>query len=223
MHQKQQTLLSKTYNYNLQNNESFVIGGNTLNLPNKLTLLRLFLIPFFIVLVAYPFDWGTVELLGSTMSVPVIIATIIFIFASFTDWLDGYIARRDNLVTNFGKFADPVADKILVASALIMLIELDAAPGWVVAVIIAREFAVTGLRLLLVETGGTVLAADWPGKIKTVSQMLAIIFLLLNDFPVAWTGIPVGTILLYVSLFFTVYSGIDYFYNARFLFKDTIQ
>lgn len=194
-----------------------------MNLPNKLTLLRLLLIPFFVVLVAYPFDWGTVEILGSMISTPILIATVIFIFASFTDWLDGYIARRDNLVTNFGKFADPMADKILVASALIMLVELNLAPGWVVAVIIAREFAVTGLRLLLVETGGTVLAADWPGKIKTVTQMLAIIFLLVNNFPLAWTGIPVGTILLYISLFFTVYSGADYFYNARFLFKDTFQ
>lgn len=194
-----------------------------MNLPNKLTLLRLILIPFFLVLIAYPFDWGTIELLGSSIEVPILIATLIFIFASFTDWLDGYIARRDNIVTNFGKFADPVADKILVASAFIMLVDLGAAPGWVVALIIAREFAVTGLRLLLVETGGTVLAAAWPGKIKTVSQMLAIIFLLVDDFPLAWTGLPIGTILLYVALFFTLYSGVDYFYNARFLFKDTIQ
>ena len=201
----------------------FVTGGSTLNLPNKLTLLRLLLIPFFLVLLAFRFDWGTVEWLGSSIGIPELIATIIFIIASITDWLDGYIARRDNLVTNFGKFADPMADKILVASALIMLVELNLAPGWVVAVIIAREFAVTGLRLLLVETGGTVLAAAWPGKIKTVTQMLAIIFLLLNNLPFAWTGIPVGSILLYISLFFTVYSGIDYFYNARFVFSDTLN
>ena len=194
-----------------------------MNLPNKLTLLRLLLIPFFLVLLAFRFDWGTVEWLGSSIGLPELIATIIFIIASITDWLDGYIARRDNLVTNFGKFADPMADKILVASALIMLVELNLAPGWVVAVIIAREFAVTGLRLLLVETGGTVLAAAWPGKIKTVTQMLAIIFLLLNNLPFAWTGIPVGSILLYISLFFTVYSGIDYFYNARFVFADTLN
>ena len=194
-----------------------------MNLPNKLTLLRLLLIPFFLVLLAFRFDWGTVEGLGSSIGIPELIATIIFIVASITDWLDGYIARRDNLVTNFGKFADPMADKILVASALIMLVELNLAPGWVVAVIIAREFAVTGLRLLLVETGGTVLAAAWPGKIKTVTQMLAIIFLLLNNLPFAWTGIPVGSILLYISLFFTVYSGIDYFYNARFVFADTLN
>ena len=201
----------------------FVTGGSTLNLPNKLTLLRLLLIPFFLVLLAFRFDWGTVEWLGSSIGIPELIATIIFIIASITDWLDGYIARRDNLVTNFGKFADPMADKILVASALIMLVELNLAPGWVVAVIIARELAVTGLRLLLVETGGTVLAAAWPGKIKTVTQMLAIIFLLLNNLPFAWTGIPVGSILLYISLFFTVYSGIDYFYNARFVFADTLN
>lgn len=194
-----------------------------MNLPNKLTLLRLLLIPFFLILLAFPFEWGTVEWLGSSIGIPVLISTIIFIFASFTDWLDGYIARRDNLVTNFGKFADPMADKILVASALIMLVELGLAPGWVVAIIIAREFAVTGLRLLLVETGGTVLAAAWPGKIKTVTQMLAIIFLLLNNLPFAWTGIPVGSILLYISLFFTIYSGIDYFYNARFVFADTLK
>jgi CDP-diacylglycerol--glycerol-3-phosphate 3-phosphatidyltransferase len=194
-----------------------------LNLPNKLTFLRLLLIPFFILLTAIPFDWGTIELLGSQMDVAILLAALIFIVASITDWLDGYIARRDNLVTNFGKFADPLADKLLVASALIMLIELGKAPAWVVVIIIAREFAVTGLRLLLVEQGGTVLAAAWPGKIKTVTQIFAIIFLLVNDFPLAWTGLPIGSILLYVSLAFTIYSGYDYFYNARHLFKDSIQ
>ena len=148
-----------------------------MNLPNKLTFLRLLLIPFFLFLTAVSFDWGVVTWLGSEIEVHILIATIIFIVASITDWLDGYIARRDNLVTNFGKFADPLADKLLVASAMIMLIDLGKAPGWIVAVIIAREFAVTGLRLLLVEQGGTVLAAAWPGKIKTVSQMFSIIFL----------------------------------------------
>lgn len=194
-----------------------------MNLPNKLTFLRLLLIPFFLLLTAFSFDWGSVQWLGSEIEIHILIAAIIFIVASFTDWLDGYIARRDNLVTNFGKFADPLADKLLVASALIMLIELGKAPGWVVAIIIAREFAVTGLRLLLVEEGGTVLAAAWPGKIKTVTQFLAIIFLLIADFPFAGIGFPIGTILLYIALIFTIYSGVDYFYNARHIFKDTIQ
>ena len=194
-----------------------------MNLPNKLTFLRLLLIPFFLLLTAFSFDWGSVQWLGSEIEIHILIAAIIFIVASFTDWLDGYIARRDNLVTNFGKFADPLADKLLVASALIMLIQLGKAPAWVVAIIIAREFAGTGLRLLLGEEGGTVLPAAWPGKIKTVTQFLAIIFLLIGEFPFAWTGIPVGTILLYVALIFTIYSGVDYFYTARHIFKDTIQ
>lgn len=192
-----------------------------MNLPNKLTLLRLILIPFFLVFMYDPFQWGSIGLMGSEINISVLIAALIFMFASFTDYLDGYIARRDKLVTNFGKFADPLADKILVAAAMIMLVDIDLAPGWVVALILAREFAVTGLRLLLVEVGGTVLSAAWPGKIKTVTQMLSIIFLLMDDFPLGWTGIPIGTILLYVALFFTIYSGIDYFYNAREFFAGT--
>ena len=194
-----------------------------MNLPNKLTFMRLLLIPFFILLTSFNFDWGTMEILGSEISYALLFATIIFVIASFTDWLDGYIARRDNLVTNFGKFADPLADKLLVATALITLVGLDLAPAWVVIIIIARELAVTGLRLLLVEEGGTVLAAALPGKIKTVTQMLAIIFLLADNFPLAWTGWPIGEILLYISLFFTIYSGVDYFYNARHIFKDSIK
>lgn len=194
-----------------------------MNLPNKLTFLRLLLIPVFMILTAIPFEWGTVELLGSEISYALLGATLIFIVASFTDWLDGYIARRDNLVTNFGKFADPLADKLLVSAALIMLVGLDRIPAWVVAIIIGRELAVTGLRLLLVEEGGTVLAAALPGKIKTATQMLAIIFLLADDFPFAWTSLPIGAVFLYISLFFTIYSGLDYFYNARHIFKDSIK
>lgn len=192
-----------------------------MNLPNKITLLRLILIPFFLLFMYNPFQWGNIELIGSEVNLSILIAAFIFMFASFTDYLDGYIARRDKLVTNFGKFADPLADKILVAAAMIMLVEINLAPGWVVALILAREFAVTGLRLLLVEIGGTVLSAALPGKIKTVTQMLSIIFLLLDDFPLARTGVPIGTILLYVALFFTLYSGIDYFYNAREFFVGT--
>lgn len=194
-----------------------------MNLPNKLTFLRLLLIPVFVLLTAIPFEWGTINLLGSEIPYAIFIATIIFIFASMTDWLDGYIARRDNLITNFGKFADPLADKLLVSGALIMLVGLGRVPAWVIVIIIARELAVTGLRLLLVEEGGTVLAAALPGKIKTATQMLAIIFLLADNFPFAWTSIPVGEILLYVSLFFTIYSGFDYFYNARHIFKDSLR
>lgn len=128
-----------------------------------------FVIPIFILLLTL---WNN--------AISHTLAAIIFALASITDYLDGYLARKWKVVTNFGKFADPMADKILVMTAFIMLVELGFAPAWVVAIIICRELAVTGLRLLLVENGGTVLAAAMPGKIKTFSQMFAVIFLLLH-------------------------------------------
>lgn len=172
------------------------------NIPNLLTLGRLIIIPLFLLLTSIP-NHKTVHIL----------AAILFALASLTDYLDGYLARKWQVVTNFGKFADPLADKILVMSAFIMLVGLDLAPAWVSALIICRELAVTGLRLLLVETGGDVLAAAMPGKIKTVTQMLAVIFLLCHM-------MVLGTVLLYIALFFTLYSGYDYFKGAAFLFKD---
>lgn len=192
-----------------------------MNIPNMLTILRVFMIPVFMVVVLGPFDWGTVNLAGSTISLQYLLGAIIFALASFTDWLDGYIARKQNIVTNFGKFADPIADKMLVMAAFILLVGLDLAPSWVVAVIVMRELAVSGLRLILVEQGGEVLAADWPGKIKTTTQMLAIILLLIDNFPFEGLGIPMADIMLYTCLFFTVYSGIEYFWKARFIFKDS--
>ena len=172
-------------------------------IPNVLTIGRILFIPLFILILTLGHSQGSH-----------LLATIIFAVASITDYLDGYLARKWNVVSNFGKFADPMADKLLVMSAFIMLIELGMAPAWVVAIIICRELAVTGLRLLLVETGGTVLAAAMPGKIKTFSQMFAIIFLLLH-----WNLI--GQLLLYIALFFTIYSGYDYFKGSAYLFKGT--
>ncbi|GAB2478684.1 CDP-diacylglycerol--glycerol-3-phosphate 3-phosphatidyltransferase [Alkalibacterium psychrotolerans] len=194
-----------------------------MNLPNKITLFRIFLIPLFMILVLIPFDWGTFNALGSSVENHLLIAAVVFSVASFTDWLDGYLARKMNIVSNFGKFADPLADKMLVMTALILLVELGLAPSWVVAIIVSRELAVTGLRLILVEQGGTVMAAGWPGKIKTNTQMFAIIFLLINDFPFGFIDISVGTVLLYICLFFTIYSGINYFYNAREVFSGTFS
>lgn len=175
------------------------------NIPNALTVGRILVIPIFILLLTV---WK--DILSHYL------AAIIFALASVTDYLDGYLARKWQVVTNFGKFADPMADKILVMTAFIMLVELGFAPAWVVAIIICRELAVTGLRLLLVENGGTVLAAAMPGKIKTFSQMFAIIFLLLH-----WNLL--GQITLYIALFFTLYSGYDYFKGASYLFKDTFK
>lgn len=194
-----------------------------MNLPNKITLFRIFLIPIFIVLVLAPLNLGTLTVFGSDIDIQLLVAAIVFSVASFTDWLDGYLARKMNIVSNFGKFADPLADKMLVMSALILLVELGMAPSWVVAVIVSRELAVTGLRLILVEQGGTVMAAAWPGKIKTNTQMFAIIFLLINDFPFGGLNVSVGTILLYVCLFFTIYSGVNYFYEARNVFSGTFS
>lgn len=174
------------------------------------------------LVVLAPFDWGQLTVLGSTIEVTQLVGTIIFIVASLTDWLDGQIARKRNLITNFGKFADPLADKLLVATAMIVLVGQNLAPSWVVAVIIMRELAVTGLRLLLVEQGGTVLAAAWPGKIKTNTQMFAIIFLLLNDFPLGFLPFSIGTVMLYICLFFTIYSGADYFIKNSQVFKGSM-
>ena len=175
------------------------------NIPNLLTLGRIVLIPVFILILCI---WNSVA--GHA------VAAVVFALASITDYLDGYLARKWKVVTNFGKFADPLADKMLVMTAFIMLVEFGMVPAWIAAIIICRELAVTGLRLLLVENGGTVLAAAMPGKIKTFTQMFSIIFLLLHFS-------MIGTLLLYVALIFTIYSGYDYFKGAGFLFKDTFK
>ncbi|KRL13430.1 CDP-diacylglycerol--glycerol-3-phosphate 3-phosphatidyltransferase [Schleiferilactobacillus perolens DSM 12744] len=195
----------------------------SMNLPNKLTVFRIILIPVFILLLAIPWAWGSVVLLGTAIATNYLVAAIVFIVASLTDLLDGKIARSQHLVTNFGKFADPLADKMLVMTAFIFLVELGKAPAWVVAIIVCRELAVTGLRLLIVEQSGTVMAAAWPGKIKTNTQMFAIIFLLLNNIGFSTLHIPFGEILLYICLFFTVYSGADYFIKGRHAFSDSSQ
>ncbi|HLS34725.1 MAG TPA: CDP-diacylglycerol--glycerol-3-phosphate 3-phosphatidyltransferase [Bacillota bacterium] len=179
-----------------------------MNLPNKITLSRIFLIPIFIVILSIPFEWGTITLIQNEIPVTHFIAALIFIIASGTDWLDGYIARKYGLITNLGKFLDPLADKLLVAAALILLIEIELAPAWIVIIILSREFAVTGLRLVAAGEG-LVLAASHLGKLKTVSQMIAIILLLLHNFPFA--NFPLDTIFLYIALFLTVLSGIEYF------------
>ena len=128
---------------------------------------------------------------------------MIYCVASFTDYLDGHIARKYNLVTNFGKFMDPLADKLLVSSALICMIELGFLPAWIVIIIISREFIITGFRLIAAE-GGLVIAASWWGKIKTVTQMLMIILVLLG------VGGIIGNILIILATVFTVISGVDY-------------
>ncbi|MGN7407471.1 CDP-diacylglycerol--glycerol-3-phosphate 3-phosphatidyltransferase [Sporosarcina sp. SAFN-010] len=185
-----------------------------MNLPNKITVSRVLLIPVFIVFMLGDFGMGQLTIGGTTLPIEQFIGGLIFIFASATDWLDGYIARKNNLVTNMGKFLDPLADKLLVSAAFIILVEFGLAPSWVVIIIISREFAVTGLRLLLAGEG-EVVAANQLGKIKTVTQILAISSLLLNNIFFEAIHVPFGTIMLYICLFFTIWSGLDYFIKNK--------
>lgn len=191
-----------------------------MNLPNQLTVFRIILIPVFILLLSVPHAWQLLRVTGVILPMNWLIAAIVFAVASLTDFLDGQIARRQHLVTNFGKFADPLADKLLVMTALIFLTGFHVVPAWMTAVIVIRELAVTGLRTLIVENNGQVLAAQMPGKIKTFSQMFAIFFLYLKDVPFAALGLPVGEILLWIAVIFTIYSGIDYFWQNRVVFSD---
>ena len=184
-----------------------------MNLPNKLTVIRLIIIPFFLLLMVLPLQsWGAVSFWGATIPMAQLIAAILFIAATITDNLDGQIARRHH--------TDPLADKLLVMTAFIVLTGNGVVPSWVTSIIIWRELSVTGLRLLLVEQDGVVLAAKMPGKIKTTTQFIAIIFLLLNNVIFAIWNIPFGQFMLYICLFFTIYSGVDYFIQGRDVFSD---
>ena len=191
-----------------------------MNLPNKLTVFRMILIPVFMLVLALPLDWGTLQVAGAVLPVTHLVAAIIFIVASLTDLADGKIARKYKLVTNFGKFADPLADKLLVMTALIFFVQFGWVPAWMVAIIVIRELAITGLRTLIVENNGKVLAAAMPGKIKTASQMVANSFFLLHDIVFAMFNIPFAMIMIWIALLATIYSGIDYFYKNREVFSD---
>lgn len=176
-----------------------------MNLANKLTLFRVFLIPFF--LLSYYILPPTYSYVGVT----------IFIVASITDWLDGYIARSRNLVTNFGKFMDPLADKLLVTSALIYLVEIGDLSAWIVIIIISREFIISGFRLVAANSGA-VIAASWWGKIKTAVTMVMIIVLLIN-FNFTYIYI-IEYILIALSVIFTVISALDYIIKNIDVFKE---
>ena len=189
-----------------------------MNLANKLTMIRIFLVPVFLVFITVKdIPYGS------------IIATVIFIIASLTDQLDGHIARSRNQITNFGKFMDPLADKLLVTAALVSFVELKLVAGWAVVVILAREFAVSGLRTLAA-SDGIVIAASWWGKIKTVTQMIAILLLLLkvnintsasaisfvnNNSLLSGFFTYVPETIMFIAVLITIISGIDYFVKNR--------
>ncbi|BBU39750.1 CDP-diacylglycerol--glycerol-3-phosphate 3-phosphatidyltransferase [Aeribacillus sp. FSL K6-1121] len=191
-----------------------------MNLPNRITVSRIMLIPIFMIVMLGDFNWGNWSVGEEVIPVKHVIGALIFILASTTDWIDGYYARKLGLVTNLGKFLDPLADKLLVSSALIILVEIGAAPSWIVILIISREFAVTGLRLVLAGEG-EVVAANMLGKIKTWTQIVAISALLLHNIPFEWISFPFADIALWVALFFTILSGWDYFMKNKHAFVNS--
>ncbi|MCF0126745.1 MAG: CDP-diacylglycerol--glycerol-3-phosphate 3-phosphatidyltransferase [Clostridia bacterium] len=197
-----------------------------MNLPNKLTIFRIILVPIMVII---PF----LGIGGSVLRIPLewIIIDLIFIIASITDKLDGFLARKNNQVTTFGKFLDPLADKILVLAAMLMLVEMAKLPAWIPTIVLAREFIVSGYRLIAVEKGGKVIAASIWGKLKTVTQMIAIIlaFIDLNAFGKCLSGTLHGwdlilnvlvTIMMIVQTIATIFSGVDYLKGAKDLIKD---
>ncbi len=215
-----------------------------MNLANKLTIFRVILVPIFVI-VGYLGVLGVIS--GEFLGIPTFfwIMNLIFVIASITDKLDGYIARSRNQVTTFGKFLDPLADKILVLSALVMLVEFGKIPAWIPIIVLTREFLVSGYRLLAVESGGKVIAASIWGKLKTVTQMIAIILVFVDkfdffNFMIANTNkaeamassIQIymtsgeialnvfASVLMLISVIATIFSGYDYLKNGKDLFKE---
>lgn len=193
-----------------------------MNLPNKITIARMLLIPIMIII---PFINIQGTLANTEITYSNLAILVIFLIASLTDFLDGYLARKNNLVTTFGKFLDPIADKLLVLSALMMLVEMDKIPTWIPIIIAAREFIVSGIRMLAAGEGN-VIAASWLGKIKTVSQMIAIslAFVDVNAFMHFISGnLSNGALILNIIMSFsmiisvvaTIWSGLDYFIKSK--------
>ncbi len=197
-----------------------------MNLANKLTIFRIILVPLMVII---PFLGIKGEILG--IPITYLIIDFIFIIASITDKLDGYIARSRNQVTTFGKFLDPLADKILVLAAMVMLVEIDKIPAWIPIIVLAREFIVSGYRLIAVEKGGKVIAASVWGKLKTVTQMIAIIlaFIDVNSFGICFSGELSGfafalnlvvTVMMIIQTIATIFSGYEYLKGGKDLLKD---
>jgi len=197
-----------------------------MNLPNKLTIFRIILVPIIVIV-------SLINIPGECLGIPInmIIMDIIFIIASITDKLDGHIARSRNQVTTFGKFLDPIADKILVLAAMIILVEEGKLPAWIPIIVLFREFVVSGYRLIVVEQNGKVVAANIWGKLKTVTQMIAIIlmFLDVNKYGAIFTENLSGwafalnlitTVLMTISIIATIFSGYEYIKGGKDLLKD---
>jgi CDP-diacylglycerol---glycerol-3-phosphate 3-phosphatidyltransferase len=185
-----------------------------LNLANKITIARIFLVPVVIFLLLVRFDFLSVTINHRTTTGSEMIAALVFIVAAATDGLDGYIARKRKIVTNFGKLLDPLADKLLISAVLISLVEMQRLSAWVAILIISREFAVTGLRLVAA-TEGIVIAASKIAKWKTATQIVAMVALIINNFPFSYVNFPFDQLMVYVMVVTTVISGIDYFVKNK--------
>ena len=199
-----------------------------MNLPNKLTILRIILVPIMVII---PFF----NIQGEVCGIPItyLLIDLIFIIAAITDKLDGYIARSRNQITTFGKFLDPIADKIVVIAAMIMLVEFGHLPAWIPIIVIFSEFIVSGYRLVAVQKDGNVIAANVWGKLKTVTQMIAVILAFLDPNPYAtiFNGNLSGynfiinllvTLIMSVSVVATIFSGWEYVKNGKELFKGSM-
>ena len=197
-----------------------------MNLPNKLTVMRILLV-FVILIISFLDIPG--EVVG--ISLKYLIIDIIFIIASITDHYDGYLARKNNQITTFGKFLDPIADKILVVTTMLLLTERGTLPAWIPIITIFREFLVSGYRLVEAKEGGNVVAANIWGKIKTVTQMIAIMLMLIDSnkffaftttkLPMPWMILNIlGSIMMLISVIATIFSGYTYLKNGKDLFKD---
>lgn len=186
-----------------------------MNIPNKITVSRILLIPLFMIFLLIPENTlGTISLLDVKLPITHFIGALLFILAASTDWLDGYYARKYKLVTNLGKFLDPLADKLLMTAALISLVQLGLVPAWITIVIISREFAVTGIRLVAA-ADGQVIAASNLGKWKTVFQIIAVSAIMLHNLPFEFVNFPFANIVLWIATFFTILSGWDYFVKNK--------
>ena len=200
-----------------------------MNLANKLTIFRMILVPIMVIFAYLPIGEDVYGI-----AIPMIIMDVIFIIASITDKLDGYIARSRNQVTTFGKFLDPLADKILVLTAMVILVEKAKLPAWIPVIVLAREFIVSGFRLVAVEKGGIVIAASVWGKLKTVTQMIALIFAFVDIggfFTFVSGGLTGGhlviniisSVMMAISTVATIFSGWNYVWGGRNLFKESSE
>lgn len=197
-----------------------------MNLPNKLSLFRVCLVPVLVGVYLFPYDMTeiqvpTYEINDVTISLVSIISLFIFVVASFTDYLDGSIARKRNLITSFGKFVDPIADKLLVNTCFILLAIDGSVPLLAVIIMIWRDSIVDGIRMMASQKGKVMAAGIW-GKLKTVLQMVAIVFCFLENIPFVFIGIPLDQILVWLACSVSVLSGITYYTQAKDILMESI-